>query len=718
MADWVEGSVTRVLWSSERTDYAVVRLHTSDDRDIVAVGDLAVLAESGEGTFTALEGRWEEHPVHGRQFRCTGYLQGTPRSLEGMRMYLASAGVRGVGPQLAGRVVDHFGLRTPRVITEEPHRLTEVDGIGPERAKAICEAWKRDEEGRALTMTLRGLGVAARLVEQIRKRYGDRAAHVVRAEPYRLAEEIRGIGFRTADAMARHQGLPLDDPARVRAAVVHLLDQQAGEGHCFLTRVELARAVEELGVPTTHLERAIFEAESAGRVVVEPGDEPGQDRIWGMTLYEAELTVARELARRAASPVEAVHPDEIARAERYEGVTLHPEQRAAVEAALGGGVVVVTGGPGTGKTTLLRVLLRAVRERGEEWLLASPTGRAARRLEEATGQPASTLHRLLEYRPGEGGFQRNLAHPLEGDGLVIDEVSMVDIELMSAVLQALPYPGEGFGIVLVGDADQLPSVGPGQVLADLVHSGVVRVARLHTVHRQGRDSGILEAATAIHAGRVPISGDRASWDDAFLLVREDPEKARDTILEIVAGRLPAKGFSPDDIQVLTPTRKGPLGAEALNEALQARLNPEGPGLKRGERELRVGDRVICVRNRYDVEVFNGDTGRIVEARREGLVIDFDGRQVDWEREDLGLLDHAWAITVHKSQGSEYPAVVLALHGAHGIMLRRNLFYTGVTRARRFLCVVGSPRAWFRAVSRVGGDDRNTALAERLAASTA
>ena len=712
MSHWVEGHLRRVLWSSDQTGYAIVRIETVEEELVTAVGTLGVLLEAGEGAFVALEGRWETHAVHGRQFRATGYLQGTPRSLEGMRLYLASTGVKGVGPKLARRIVDRFGLHTPRVISEEPHRLREVEGIGDALSRRIGERWSLDEEGRALTMTLRGLGLSPRLVSLIRRRYGESAAQVVATQPYRLAEDIRGVGFKTADALARHQGIPLDAPQRVRAAVSHVVARDAAEGHCYLPRDVLRQAVQGLGVPVEALDAAIDGAEGAGLVVVEAQEARDRDRVWYAPLHHAEVLVSREILNRVSVQLPLTRSeDEIAQAERYEGVTLDPGQRRAVALALQGGVVIITGGPGTGKTTLLRVLLRVVRERGREWKLASPTGRAARRLEEATGMPASTLHRLLEFRPGEGGFQRNFANPLDGDGLVVDEASMVDIQLMSALVEALPYPQLDYTLVLVGDADQLPSVGPGRVLGDLISSGVIEVAELQTIHRQEGGSGIVVGAAAIQRGDVPRSGETTGANDLFLLSRPDAEAARSTLVKVVTERLPARGFT--DIQVLAPTRRGPLGTEALNALLQGELNAEAPGIRRGDREFRVDDRVICTRNRYDVEIFNGDIGRVRSADPSGLEIDFDGRRVSWARDDLGMLDLAYAITVHKSQGSEYAAVVLALHGSHGIMLRRNLFYTGLTRARSFLCVVGDQRAWFRAVGQTGGDERYTALAERL-----
>ena len=722
MMEWVEGHVRRVVWSSPDSGYAVVQLETPT-QIVTAVGNLSILADEGEsGEFVALEGRWEDHAVHGRQFRAHAFLTGQPRTLDGLVLYIGTSGIPGVGKALARRVVDHFGESSIGAMGD-PAKLREVKGIGASKAEAIAEKWQSEEDSRALSVLLRGLGLSARLVNRIQKRYGAETADVVLRSPYRLAEEISGIGFRTADAIARERGVPADAPERVRAGALFAVDRAIGDGHCYITRAALAQAVRDLGVPVHGLDDAIASAEGDGRLVVAgQGSEPSpRDACWRPDLWQAEVDVAAALRERSLGVIEeqtvwdpdsGVESPLMARVEeaaRVERVTLAPGQQRAVERALGGGVAVVTGGPGTGKTTLLRVLLRAALEKGQKWLLASPTGRAARRLAEATGREASTLHRLLEYRPDAGGFQRNVDNPLEADGLIIDEASMVDITLMRAVVDALP--SREFALVLVGDADQLPSVGPGQVLRDVIASGSVPTSHLTEIFRQSGDSGIVAGAAQIREGSVPPSGQSVGWKDFFLLPREAPPAALNTVLQVVSERLPKLGI--EEVQVLAPTRKGPLGTEALNVALQQCLNPDGEALKRGGRELRVGDRVVCTRNRYDVEVFNGDVGTVQSVHSSELVVDFEGRRVPWARDDVPLLDLAYAMTVHKSQGSEYEAVVLVLHRSHSIMLRRNLFYTAVTRARRFLCVVGSPDGWARAVRQAGGDERNTQLAERL-----
>lgn len=714
MDDRLEGRLARVLWRSDRGSFAVIRLVTPTG-PVMAVGPLSALPdlEEGEpGPFVSLEGSWEQDRVHGRQFKATSYLVGNPRTSEGLVLYLSGLGVKGLGKGRAKRIVQTLGDEALTAIGD-PEKVAAIKGISEAVAQELALAWQSGEEERNVSVLLRSLGLHPTVVERIRSHYGERVTAIVTGEPYRLAEEVFGVGFRTSDELARKLGMQPDDPGRVRAAVVHVLRQARLDGQCFLTEAQLTQGVRELGVPVEGLGAALGEGERAGRLVREPDGAEGL-RIYPASLYRQEVEVAEQAVFRGQQN----HPDaaseaEVRAAAEAVGVDLDPGQIAAVRQAASQGLTVITGGPGTGKTTLLRVLVELVRRRGEIWHLASPTGRAAKRIEEATGASASTVHRLLGYTP-QDGFTKGLDEPLEGEGLVVDEASMVDLPLMSAILRATPAEDEAgrpFRVVLVGDADQLPSVGPGQVLRDLVRAGTVPVCRLSTVYRQRQESGIRIAAREVHAGRVPGSGEKRGYDDFFRLHRPTAEAAARTLVHIATERLADRFDVREEVQVLAPTRRGELGVERLNQALQQQLNPLGQQV--GKTSLRVGDRVMCTKNTYDLEVFNGDVGRAVGLKGADLVVDFDGRRVDWPAGLLHQLELAYAITVHKSQGSEYPAVVLALHRSHGLMLQRNLVYTALTRAKRFCCVVGEDRAWERAVATPGVDVRQTALAERL-----
>lgn len=688
-----------------------MRLRTAT-ASIMVVGPLAGLVTDGEeGPFVSLEGRWEAHQVHGHQFKASAYVVGSPRTEAGLRLYLASSGIKGVGPRMSGRILDMFGSETTHVLENHPERLAEVKGIGAARAEAISAAWRADAGTRALTILGNSVGLTGRLMDRIRERYGESAFDVLSRQPYRLAEEIRGIGFLTADKIARTQGLPDDAPARIEAACLHVVRRSSEDGHCLLEVTAIEAGVRRLGVPTAELETAIGELTGRDRFIELEWE--GERALAVPRLYQAEAMVAALLSALADGGL-PTPPDEddLTSAQVHAGITLDSSQISAVRTAMSGRLAVITGGPGTGKTTLVRVLLRLADLQGRKIALASPTGRAARRLADSTGREASTLHRLLEVNPGTGGFGRNAGNPLESDGLVVDEVSMVDIELMSALLEAVPLD-RPFQLILVGDADQLPSVGPGQVLRDLIASDRLPVSRLERVHRQAGDSGILIAASSILGGEVPTSGEKSGFDDFFFLDRDDGDKARRTIVQIVSTRLKEKGFDPaKDVQVLTPTRKGPLGAGALNRDLQTALNPGDGGLKHGDRVFRARDRLICTKNRYDFEVFNGDVGFVASIASDHLVAVFDGRRIHWPKSDLSDVDLGYAITVHKSQGSEYPAVVLALHRSHHMLLRRNLLYTAVTRAKSFFCGVGDRPARERAVAKVD-DERRTLLQQRL-----
>ncbi len=707
-ADRLEGEVSGFSFKSGDGGFAVAKIKVQTGAEVTAVGAIAHLFE---GQRLVANGQWVNDGRFGRQFKIESCLVEEPRTLRGLERYL-SAAIEGVGPELARRIVETFGLDSLQVLEGQQERLAEVPGIGEKTREKIIAAWARDAAGRELEVTLRGFGLGPVLCRRISEKFGADALSVVTRHPYRLVD-IKGVGFRTADQIARANGVAKDDPSRVQAAVSFCLEEAEDEGSCFLPESVLVERLVKLDVPEGAGRAELDRMAGFGRVVRHGAPVEEQRAIYRPPTERLESKVARSLHDHLTDvpPVRAV---DVSRAEVACKLELHPAQRAAVELSLASGTSIITGGPGTGKTTILKVLLAAGRQRNEKWLCAAPTGRAARRLSESSGQEAKTLHRLLEYSMQDMDFTRNSAKPLEADGVLVDESSMLDLKLMGALLDALPPKCR---LVLVGDVDQLPSVGAGQVLRDCIDSGVLPVARLTEVYRQANDSGIVRNAHRINHGVVPVSGEKdeeGEVRDFFVLTREDATDAQNLLLQVIQKRLPALGFDPKrDVQVLTPMHGGLLGTNALNERLQAALNPDGAALVRGNRTYRVGDRVLQTRNDYDNDIFNGDVGVVCSVESGALTADFDGREVTLVGDSIDAIELAYAISIHKSQGSEYPAVIVALHHSHFVMLRRNLLYTALTRARRFACVVASARALRTAVGRCGGDERYTGLAGRL-----
>lgn len=697
----IDATLDRVVFRSD-DDRFVVALVTPDGQSapIRAVGELAGL---GEGERVRLIGDHRIDPRHGPQFRVVAGYPLLPQSREAVEAWLAGGHVKSVGPTLAARLVAWFGEKTLHVILDAPERLEEVEGIGPKRRREIAAQVHERAHQRDALIFLQSLGVPAGVARRIFKRYEARTIPLVRENPYRMAEEVHGIGFATADRIARALGFGEHDPARAAAALVHLLARGGEEGHVFLPReVLLERAAALLG--EAEVAEAVLDASVAeGRLIDEDG------AIFLASMWQTEVEIAERLGDLLAAPVPPLRVD-VDRFEQSTGMQLAPAQKAALDLAATAPVMVLTGGPGTGKTTIVRALLYQLQAEGAV-ALAAPTGRAARRMAEATGSEASTLHRLLGYRPGEG-FRRDDDDPLDAQAVVVDEASMVDQALMAALLRAVR---PGTRLILVGDADQLPSVGAGNVLADLLAAGAVPHVRLTEIFRQAQQSRIVVEAHRILAGEPPRAPRDPDGSDFFVVRADDPARAAELIRTMVAERIPARfGLHPiDDIQVLAPMHRGVCGAQQLNELLQAALNPDGAPAERGKRRYRVGDKVMQVRNDYDKEVFNGDLGRIAALTTKGLAVRFDDRLIDYEGEALDNLVLAYACSVHKSQGSEYPAVVVPMLTEHWVMLQRNLLYTALTRGKRLVVLVGQPRAIARAARNVEGMQRFTALARRL-----
>lgn len=744
----LEGSVENIVFRNEDNHYTVARFRLNDNGRLFRDNNLTTIVGTLPGIHTgellSVEGEWEQDPRYGRQLHITSFTQRLPASVEGIQRYLSSGLIKGIGPKKAQLIVEHFGEQTLAIIEQQPELLSEVKGISVKDRAQIVKAWAEQSEIKELHLFLQSYDVSINIATRIYKQYGKESIRVVRENPYQLAQEVQGIGFRTADDIAVKLGLPFDSIPRLATGLKYVLAEAANDdGHCFLYEPDLRlRAAEILKAPPEALDAAMAQLSTDQDVFVEaepqtttttpahqeeaPSEQETreQSRIYYGPFWYAENGSARLLRLQMQKPSElpVTTPQQwekvFALLVQKRNMHLTERQREAVQKAYQEKVSILTGGPGTGKSTSLRALLLLLRTRKIDVALAAPTGRAAKRMTEATGVQAKTLHRLLEYTPHDNSYQRNEDNPLPHQFVIVDEFSMVDILLFYHLLKALP---RGTHLLLVGDADQLPSVGPGNVLRDLLKCEHIPTVRLTELFRQAQQSKIIVNAHRINAGQMPNMRVEAN-SDFFFMAEDDPVRAQQLILDLVQRRLPARyHFNPlTDIQVLSPMYRGPVGVSILNEQLQARLNPQPPAhIEWGGHKFGVGDKVMQTRNNYDKGVFNGDVGWIRSINKEDskLRVEFVEEAgplfVDYEFHELDELVLAYAVTVHKSQGSEYPVVIIPLVREHRMLLQRNLLYTAITRAKRFCVLVGQPSALDLAVKNDRVALRNTRLAERL-----
>jgi exodeoxyribonuclease V alpha subunit len=710
------GIVERVTFHNAETGFCVLRVKARGHRDLATVVGHAATISPGE--WITASGDWVNDRTHGQQFKARFLRASAPSSVEGIERYLASGMIRGVGPVYARKMVRAFGEKVFDIIEAEPNRLREVDGIGPLRARRITAAWAEQKVVREIMVFLHSHGIGTARAVRIYKTYGADAIQVMTENPFRLARDIRGIGFKSADAIAVRLGIEKTAMIRIRAGISYALTQAMDEGHCGLPTDELVPlAAELLGAPSELVETALGLEAGEGTVIVDTVD--GIPCVFLSGLHRAERVIAERLARLIDGPLPWAHIN-VERAlpwvEQRTRLALAESQAVAISQALRSKILVITGGPGVGKTTIVNAILRILAAKGVQLLLCAPTGRAAKRMTEATGFEAKTIHRLLEVDPKGGGFRRGSEHPLACDLLVIDETSMVDVLLMQALLRAVP---DRAALLIVGDIDQLPSVGPGQVLADIIASRAVPVVQLTEVFRQAAQSRIITSAHRINRGFLPDLSKPEGESDFYFVQADNPTIAVARIVELIKTRIPHRfGLDPiRDVQVLCPMNRGGIGARSLNIELQTVLNPAGERkVERFGWTFAPGDKVMQIENDYDKEVYNGDIGYIghVDPEEAELSVHFDGRTVSYGFGELDALVPAYAATIHKSQGSEYPAVVIPILTQHYAMLHRNLLYTGITRGKQLVVLVGQKKAIAIAVRNVSGRRRWSKLKEWLA----
>lgn len=713
----ISGTVERITFHNPDNGFCVIKIKAKGQRELITIVGTALHINTGE--FVEASGSWVTDKTYGMQYHADQLKVVPPRTVAGMQKYLASGLIKGIGPHFAKKLIDAFGEDVFEVIEEHPERLDELSGIGEQRKRRLIEAWHTQKAVRDIMVFLQSHGVGTARAVRIYKTYGDAAVELIQDNPYRLASDIHGIGFKSADELALNLGMPRDSIQRAQAGLSHMLQEFSTSGHCAANHDELCESTSKLlEIDTPIIEQAIIQQLRAQTLIAEVID--GEPCYFLDKLFQAELQTAENLARlqQGLPPWEKLDPTQaISWVEKQTELALSETQKQALEKVLNAKVAIITGGPGVGKTTLLNSMLKILRNQRVRVTLAAPTGRAAKRMTEATGLEAKTIHRLLEFDPSSYGFKHNRETPLDTDYLVIDETSMIDIQLMSALLRAMP---DHAGLLLVGDIDQLPSVGPGAVLSDCIHSNALTTVHLTEIFRQAQHSKIIVNAHRINAGTMPEGpAPDQGLSDFYFIPCNEPEQITDKLIQVVTQRIPQR-FKLDplkDVQILTPMNRGGLGTRALNQQLQSVLNPNpSVSVQRFGLTFAPGDKIIQMVNNYDKEVFNGDIGilsRIDEDESE-VWIEFEGREVCYELHELDEISLAYATTIHKSQGSEYPAVVIPLAMQHYMLLERNLIYTGVTRGRQLVVIIGQKKALNMAVRNQKSRERLTNLQKRLA----